>query len=302
MLDGLTLDQLRTFIAAADEGSFSAAGRKLNRAQSVVSQTLANLELQIGIQLFDRDSRYPRLTDEGRALLQAAREVANGVDSFKARACTMREGLEPELSVVIDVVYPMALLTGAVGLFNAKYPNTPLRLYVQALGGVIQLVLEGRCRIGVVGTLPLIPEEIQSVPLLNIPFVSVVAPTHPLSRCIGVVPKTEIVKHIQIVLSDPTPLSSGNNFGVLSTNTWRIGDMGAKLAFLRAGFGWGQMPLHMVEKDIHDGALLKICVEGTAARTQILPMYAVHRKDAPPGPAGKSFIDWLTHQSTEARG
>jgi DNA-binding transcriptional LysR family regulator len=48
MLDGVSLDQLRTFIAAAEEGSFSAAGRQLRRAQSVVSQTLANLEGQIG--------------------------------------------------------------------------------------------------------------------------------------------------------------------------------------------------------------------------------------------------------------
>ena len=44
MLDAVTLDQLRTFIAAAEQGSFSAAGRKLRRAQSVVSQALANLE------------------------------------------------------------------------------------------------------------------------------------------------------------------------------------------------------------------------------------------------------------------
>jgi DNA-binding transcriptional LysR family regulator len=298
MLDGLTLDQLRTFIAAAEEGSFSAAGRKLKRAQSVVSQTLANLELQIGVKLFDRSARYPRLTDEGRALLQAAREVADGIDGFKARARTMREGLEPELSVVIDVVYPMTLLTRAVGLFRASYPNTPLRLYVQALGGVIQLVLEGRCRIGVVGTLPLIPEEIQSKPLLDIPFVSVVAPIHPLSSYRGVVPKAEIVKHVQLVLSDPTPLSEGRNFGVLSTKTWRLADLGAKHAFLRAGFGWGQMPLHMVEKDIREGTLVKIRVEGAPARTQILPMHAVHRKDAPPGPAGQSLIDWLGHPAS----
>src|SRR6266516_2850405 len=69
MLDGMSLDQLRTFIAAADEGSFSAAGRKLRRAQSVVSQTLANLEAQLGVKLFDRSSRYPKLTDQGRSLL-----------------------------------------------------------------------------------------------------------------------------------------------------------------------------------------------------------------------------------------
>src|SRR3982075_891382 len=98
-LDGMSLDQLRTFIAAAEEGSFSAAGRKLKRAQSVVSQTLANLEKQLGVKLFDRSARYPRLTDEGRSLLVDARSVADHVDGFKARARAMREGLEPELAV-----------------------------------------------------------------------------------------------------------------------------------------------------------------------------------------------------------
>ena len=93
-LDGLSLDQLRTFIAAAEEGSFSAAGRKLQRAQSLVSQTLANLEEQIGVKLFDRSGRYPRLTEQGSALLRDARAVAEGMDGFKAHAKTLREGLE----------------------------------------------------------------------------------------------------------------------------------------------------------------------------------------------------------------
>src|ERR1700724_3690222 len=61
MLDAVSLDQLSTFIAAADEGSFSAAGRRLRRAQSVVSQTLANLEGQFGVKLFDRSARLPAL-------------------------------------------------------------------------------------------------------------------------------------------------------------------------------------------------------------------------------------------------
>src|ERR1700741_4853165 len=105
MLDGVTLDQLRTFIAAVDQGSFSAAGRKLRRAQSVVSQTLANLETQLGVRLFDRSERYPKLTDEGRGLLLDARSVADAIDGFKARARAMREGLEPELSAAIDGMY-----------------------------------------------------------------------------------------------------------------------------------------------------------------------------------------------------
>src|SRR5579864_4937123 len=151
MLDGITLDQLRTFIAAAEQGSFSAAGRKLRRAQSVVSQTLANLEGQLGVTLFDRSARYPTLTEDGRALLPEARAVADQMDGFKARAKTLREGLEPELSLSIDAMYPMSTLTEAVGLFRNAFPYTPLRLYVDVLGAAIEPVLQGTCQIGVIG-------------------------------------------------------------------------------------------------------------------------------------------------------
>src|SRR6266446_1012134 len=181
MLDAVTIDQLRTFIAAVDQGSFSAAGRKLRRAQSVVSQTLANLEAQIGLKLFDRSARYPRLTEEGRSLLVDARSVADNIDGFKARARAMREGLEPELSVAMDVMYPMEALTRAAVHSRTTYPHTPLRLYVEALGGVIKPVPERSCSLGLGCSLPRGRGQRPSEPLLGIPFVTVVGPSHPLA-------------------------------------------------------------------------------------------------------------------------
>ncbi len=106
MLESVSLDQLRTFIAAVDEGSFSAASRKLRRAQSVVSETVSNLEDQIGVLLFDRSGRYPKLTPAGIVLLADVRSIVTGVDLLKARAKGMAIGSEPELSVVVDVFYP----------------------------------------------------------------------------------------------------------------------------------------------------------------------------------------------------
>jgi len=292
MLDGITLDQLRTFIAAVDEGSFSAAGRKLRRAQSVVSQALANLEAQLGVKLFDRSARYPKLTDEGRSLLVDARSVADNVDGFKARARAMREGLEPELAVAMDVMYPMQAVTRAAMYSRKTYPHTPLRLYVEALGGVIRPVLDRSCSIGVIGSLPLVPDDLQSEPLLNVPFATVVSPSHRLATMRGVVPVSAAAKHVQLVLTDRTALSDGRDFGVVSPLNWRLADLGAKHAFLRAGLGWGHMPLHMVKADLDSGALVKIRLEGVP-RDFALPMRAVFRKDAPPGPAGRAFIAQL---------
>jgi DNA-binding transcriptional LysR family regulator len=292
MLDGVTLDQFRTFIAAVDEGSFSAAGRKLRRAQSVVSQTLANLEAQLGVKLFDRSSRYPQLTEEGRSLLIDARSVANTIDGFKARARAMREGLEPELAVAIDVMYPMDAVTQAASHSRKKYPHTSLRLYVEALGGVIKPVLNRSCSIGVIGSLPLVPDELHAEPLLDVPFATVVSPNHSLAAVRGAISKSEIEKHVQLVLTDRTTLTEGRDYSVQSPLTWRLADLGAKLAFLRAGLGWGHMPLHMVSADLDANALVRIRVEDVA-RSPVMAMKAVFRKDSPPGPAGRAFIAQL---------
>src|SRR5476649_1869788 len=100
MLDGVSLDQLRAFIGSVDEGSFSAAARKLRRSQSVVSDLVSSLEAQMGVRLFDRMARYPTLTPPGIALLADARGIVAGVDFMKARAKGMSSGLEPELAMV----------------------------------------------------------------------------------------------------------------------------------------------------------------------------------------------------------
>ena len=292
MLDGITLDQFRTFIAAVDEGSFSAAGRKLRRAQSVVSQTLANLEGQLGVKLFDRSERYPKLTDEGRSLLVDARAVIETIDGFKARAHAIREGLEPELSVAIDVMFPMEGVMRAATHSRSAYPHTPLRLHVEALGGVIKPVLDRRCSIGVIGSLPVVPDELKAEALCEVPFVTVVSPTHPFASKRGVIAAAALAKQVQLVLTDRTSLSEGRDYAVLSPLTWRLADLGAKHAFLRACLGWGHMPLHMVKADIESGALVKIRVEGMA-NNHVMAMKVVFRKDEPPGPAGRAFIAQL---------
>jgi DNA-binding transcriptional LysR family regulator len=106
MLDGISLDQLRTFVTAVEEGSFSAAARKLRRVQSAVSHTVSSLEEQLGVTLFDRSDRYPRLTSHGLALLADARGIIEGIEGFKARAKGMAAGLEAELSVVVHTFGP----------------------------------------------------------------------------------------------------------------------------------------------------------------------------------------------------
>jgi DNA-binding transcriptional LysR family regulator len=291
MLDGVTLDQFRTFIAAVDEGSFSAAGRRLGRAQSVVSQTLANMEGQLGIQLFDRSGRVPVLTESGRALLPDARAVAGNVDAFKARARGLAGGLEAELSVAIDVMLPTPILTHAVADFSQRFPDVPLRLYVEVLGAVLQPILDGNCAFGIVGMLPDVPGNVVRERLMEVQIVPVATPSHPLGRHRGPLTCNDLSGHVQLVLTDRSSLSKGAEFGVVATKTWRLADLGAKHAFLKAGMGWGGMPLHVVQADIDSGALVVLDVVEVPKRGAWLTLSAAFQADAPPGPAGRWLIE-----------
>jgi DNA-binding transcriptional LysR family regulator len=293
MLDGLSLDQLRAFIAAVDEGSFSAGARKLHRAQSAVSELVSNLEAQLGVVLFDRSERYPKLTPAGIQLLADARSVVANVDLLKARAKGISRGLESELSAVIDVLFPFEAIAESAKEFRDRFPRTPLRLYVEALGGAYQPVLDGRCSLGVVGSLPIAPDSMTLERLQGLPMIMVAACEHPLALFNGVIPKTELAKHVQLVLTDRSALTVGREFGVLSPLTWRLGDLFAKHAFLLKGLGWGGMPLHAVKQDLSEGRLVKLSIEDLVEESLILPMSAVYLTAKPPGPAGRWLIERL---------
>ena len=293
MLDGVSLDQMRAFIAAADEGSFSAAARKLHRAQSAVSELIGNLEQQLGVALFDRSARYPVLTPAGVLLLTDARGVAAQVDALKARAKGIAGGIEPELSAVIDVLFPFEAIAESAREFRQRYPRTPLRLYVEALGGAYQPVRDGRCSFGVVGALPTIPDSMTLEPLPGVAMIMVAAREHALACHRGVVPKAELARHVQLVLTDRSDLTAGREFGVMSPLTWRLGDLYAKHAFLLKGLGWGGMPLHAVRQDLLAGRLVKLAIEDIPEEGMILPMSAAYLTANPPGPAGRWLIERL---------
>src|SRR5258708_16632803 len=118
-----SLDQLRGFLAVVEAGSFAAAGRQLKRATSAVSYSIANLEQQLGVALFDRErTRKPTLTEAGIAVLSEARTVSSGVDNLRAKVSGLTAGLEPEVGLVVDVMLPTSRLVHALHSLEAEFP------------------------------------------------------------------------------------------------------------------------------------------------------------------------------------
>ncbi len=291
-----TFDQLQIFLAVVETGSFAAAGRKLNRATSVISYGIDNLEAQLGVTLFARDAtRRPRLTEAGEAVLAEARAICSGVDGLRAKVRGLLGGLEAEVRLAVDVMLPAARLGAALRAFRQVFPTVSLRLSVEALGAVSGLVLERRAMLGVSGPLAAECEEIARVAAGRVNMIPVAAPDHPLARA-GVLAPGAARDHIQLVLSDRSPLSEGRDFAVTSPRTWRLADLSAKHALLREGIGWGNMPEDMVKADLETGALIRLAMPDDPVH--VYPLYAIHRRDAPPGPAAS----WLLRRFVEQVG
>src|SRR5262245_36960268 len=137
-LGSLSLDHLRVLVTIADEGSFSAAARKLRRAQSAISQAVATLEELQDVRLFDRGGHRPRLTDIGQVLVDQARLVLASAARFEAVAASNRSGLEAELALAIDPLVPTAPLIESLHALRHTYPDLPVSFTTEGLGGALR--------------------------------------------------------------------------------------------------------------------------------------------------------------------
>ena len=292
MIGNLTLDQLRMLVAVADEGSFSAAARLLGRSQSVISQAIANLEAVQGVTLFDRSGYRPTLTEGGRALVAQARAVVASAEQFETVAAGMRAGLEAELALAIDPLVPSTPLIEALHDLREAFPTLPVSFSTEGLGGALRRLRQDTVSLAVCLLIPNIPEDVVAYPIVRMSMRAVVAPHHPLGKLNRTLTRTDLAPHTQLVLADPHR-NDGPDYGIIGTQRWRFVDLGRRLDFLHAGFGWCRMPDHIVASSLASNRLVEIKIEQDDVNAQDMPIYVAHRSDRTLGPAGQWLLQRL---------
>ncbi len=292
----ITLDQLRVFLTVVEEGSFSRAAKRLRRVQSAVSYSIANLERLLEVPLFDRTGRKPTLTDAGRALLPETRAAVDRIDQLTARARQLASGLEPTLSLAVDVLFPMPVLLEVLSELTERYGELDLSLRTEALGAVVELVAEGVCQIGVGVDLGEPPRGVVTEPLTEVEMVPVCAPGHALLDHAPPLGPAPLERAIQIVVSDRSRRTAGVDHGVDSARTWRVASLESKLALLVDGYGWGRLPDHLAAPEIAAGRLEALDLGRAHPR---VPLVTLHRLADPPGIAGRWLLDALHARLTD---
>ena len=260
MLDNVTINQLRAFVAVCDQGSFSGAARKLARAQSAISHAIKALESAFDVELFERNTRKAQLSAAGRSLLPDARAVISRTEEMKNRAGAIAKAGVPQVAVAVDAYFPRTHLIDCLRTLQEEFPTAAIDLRITTMQGGENLVLERVCALAV--TIEDVPEvnsdAIERRWLREEEMVTACAPSHPLASTPTPIPMDEFGRHIQIIVTDNQPEAEKTQHGTAGKRQWLVNDLGAKRDLLKAGLGWGHLPRHLVVEDLASGELVEL--------------------------------------------
>jgi DNA-binding transcriptional LysR family regulator len=292
MIDPLTLDQMRVLVAVAETGSFSAAARKLGRVQSAVSQAVQTMEAALALPLFDRTRKIPTLTEAGAALLEDARAVLSRAQAMQARARGIRDDLEAELTLAVETVFPMPLLIESLRALRLAFPTLPATLFTESLGGARESLMNGDARMAIYPIFGGPPADVAAEFLARVALAPFAAADHPLARLGRPATRDDLEAHVQLVLTGRNAYAQSIRGGVVSPHVWRFVDQSVRLEFLLNGFGWCNMPLHMVEAHVAAGRLKRLDILHGEPPPEF-PLYVVSPRARPLGRAGRWLADDL---------
>ena len=282
-----TLEQLQTLRCVAETGSFSAAARRLGRAQSAVSTAIANLELDLGCELFDRRPRTPVLTPAGEAMLHEANSVLMQCQRLEARARTLSQGLEASLTLAIDeALVEMPPVMAVLEKMAVQYPTLTLNLLNGAQDEVARWVEQHQANLGILFYQPLGVMALEREALGRLEQVLIVARNHPLAQLESPT-HSDLADHRQLMIGQRQQLAPGHE-GPRSQRFWQLNSFYAMAELTTRGLGWAQVPRHIAHYPPFQQRL-KILDLSALGATADIDIELIARRDSPRGPAAS----WL---------
>lgn len=248
-----SLEQLQTFVAAVETGSFSGAARRLGKAQSSVSATIANLEVDLGNKLFVRDSRYPKLTPQGARLLEEAYLILERCEHLFGVAKSLSEGVESRLVLVVDDLYPSEWLAKLLEEFDRRFPSVELELLLPIMEDVSRLILDKRADLGIMWSQEDLSSTINFHTLGWIPLKMVCAPNHDMAT--KVVSWEDLRRFRQLIVATRNESKEKSRLRV-AADVWWVESQWVIIELAERNLGWALVPEHIVADALAKGSLV----------------------------------------------
>lgn len=263
----MTLDQIRAVEAVVLAGTFRGAADRLNKAQSAVSHQVRKLEDELQFEIFSRAEYRPTLTKRGEAVYREVTRILHHFRNLQGAAAGLRGEVEAQVSLSVTATMPIESLLEPMKEVGDQFPATHFRVYSDMMGGPLSRLISGEADL-IIASLEGVPiDEVDAAPVTRVTIQPVCAATHRLASITGVRSIAEMQTELQVVVADTV----GGDFEQSRDLTpggqrWTVSDFMTKKSVLLSGIGWGGLPTHLMDRELADGTLVKLDVEGFPPR------------------------------------
>lgn len=282
-----SLESLAAFAQVASEGTFSAAARKLGKSQSTISETIANLEVDFNVTLFDRSQRQPSLTEAGQVLLSQALQVLAANDRLNRSANQLSQGLEPRLTVVLSDTFQSETFENMLSQIDQRYPALRFECLIAEYEDVVALVQQGRAHLGLMAAQDSYPPDVAHATLAELSEIVLCAGRgHPLASLPRIT--TEALRTQRELRLSTYELDDKET--AVPHATWSAPGYLMLLEMASLGFGWTELPRWMIQRFGRD-QLVELNVPGWPRHIRVDAVWSTRRAL---GPAGAWLLESLT--------
>lgn len=289
-------EALEAFAQVVALGSFSAAARRLGKSQSTISEAVARLEIDLGLQLFDRTARQPVLTEAGRAMLNRVDDVLNATDRLRRAAGRLVAGVEPRLTLVLSDANQFADFERLMTELDQRFPDLEVECMFAEHGDAINLVQSGRASLGLLSAQASYPPEIGHATIDECAdFGLFVAHAHPLAT-LEHVDYQQLARYRALRLNTLVEQSiPTDDLPTSGHRTWSAPNYLLLMDMAAFGFGWSALPRWLVSR--YSGGMLKeLKVSGWPRNSAVDIIWSCQRSL---GPAGAWLLDALVPYAWE---
>jgi DNA-binding transcriptional LysR family regulator len=281
-----SLDHWAVLAAIVDRGGFGPAASALHRSQSAVSYAIARLQSTLDVPLFSLEGRRAVLTSEGGTLLKRARPLLRDLATLERLARSMKQGWESALRLVVDAAFPRELLLKIVAELRQLCPNTEINLSDAVLSGAEEVISDGSADVVVTSRVP--PQYLGEF-LMDVSFLGVARPDHPLLQLERPLTVDDLVRHVQMVVRDSGTRAPRDEGWLGAERRCTVSSLEASLAMIEAGLGYGWIPEHLIADSLRQGKLRALPL-GAGGRRK-LSLHLVVVRPEPAGPATRAAVE-----------
>ena len=281
-----SLEQWAVLAAVVDQGGYAQAAAALHRSQSAVSYAVARLQEELDVPLLAIEGRKAVLTPHGQTLLQRARGLLRDMNTLELLARSLKQGWEADLTLVVDSAFPREHLMKIVAELQQLCPNTQMQLSDAVLSGAEEAIVEGRADVVVTAN---VPRGYFGEFLVDVSFVAVAAPAHPLFAVEHDLSFEDLIRHVQVVVRDSGVQHPRDDGWLGAERRCTVSSMEASLATVKAGLAYAWLPEHVVGESLRNGTLKILPLETGRARR--VPLYLVLVTAEVAGPAARAAVE-----------